>query len=234
MDKEAVNSSSDDVLRKLGLLAKDDLLALRAFCLKIEIANEASEKNENRLRELKYAIGNNGRVSKVEASKFSSKAIAVQLVWKYFNSTGKCYKSVKPRDGGGTRYLKINENATKKELLESVKQPFCIKNKIKFGFVFNLKFEVATFSEERINGSIEIDGIQYPFTLKRCLDKYRMSTPKLFLLSKKKSFPEEALKNEGVNSDSDFELNETQDSADKYPEFGDNTHANPCIQIRDI
>ena len=74
MDKEAVNSSSEDVLRELGLLAKVDLLALRAFCLKIEIANETSEKNENRLRELKYAIGNNGRVSKVGASKFSSKA----------------------------------------------------------------------------------------------------------------------------------------------------------------
>ena len=72
---------------------------------------------------------------------------------------------VKPRDGGGTRSLKINENATKKELLESAKQLFCIKNKIKFGFVFNLKFELATFSEEIINDSIEIDGIQYPFKL---------------------------------------------------------------------
>ena len=44
MDKEAVNSSSDDVLRELGLLAKGDLLTLTAFCLKIEIANETSEK----------------------------------------------------------------------------------------------------------------------------------------------------------------------------------------------
>ena len=144
MDKEAVNSSSDDVLRELGLLAKGDLLALRALCLKIEIANETSEKNENRLRGLKYAIGNNGRVSKVAASKFSSKARTVQLVWKHFNSTGKCYKSVKPRDGGGTRSLKINENPTKKELLESAKQLFCIKNKIKFGFEFNLKFELPS------------------------------------------------------------------------------------------
>ena len=31
------------------------------------------KKNENRLRELKYAIGNNGSVSKVGASKFSRK-----------------------------------------------------------------------------------------------------------------------------------------------------------------
>ena len=44
MDKEAVNSSSDDVLRELGLLAKGDLLTLTALCLKIEIANETSEK----------------------------------------------------------------------------------------------------------------------------------------------------------------------------------------------
>ena len=73
MDKEAVNSSSDDVLRELGLLAKGDLLAFRALCLKIEIANETSEKNENRLRELKYAIGNNDRVSKVVARKFQAK-----------------------------------------------------------------------------------------------------------------------------------------------------------------
>ena len=130
MDKEAVSFSSDDVLRELGLLAKGDLLALRAFCLKIEIANETSEKNENRLRELKYAVGNNGRVSKLGASKFSNKARTVQLVLKHFNSTRKCYKSVQPRDGGGTRSLKINENATKKELLESAKQLFCIKKKI--------------------------------------------------------------------------------------------------------
>ena len=185
MDKEAINSSLDDVLRELGLLAKGDLLALRAFCLKIKIANETSENNENRLRELKYAIGNSGRVSKLGASKFSNKARTVQLVWKYFNSTEKCYKSVKPREGGGTRSLKINENANKKELLESAKQLFCIKNKIKFGFVFNLRFELATFSEEIINDNIEIDGILYPFTLKRYLDKYKMSKSKLLLLSKK-------------------------------------------------
>ena len=167
MDKEAVNSSPDDVLRELGLLAKGDLLALKAFYLKIKIANETSVKNENRLRELKYAIGNNDRVSKVGASKFSNKARTVQLVWKHFNSTGKCNKSVKPRDGGCTKSLKINENATKKELLESAKQLFCIKNKIKFRFVFNLRFVLATFSEEVTNDNIEIDGIQYPFTLKR-------------------------------------------------------------------
>ena len=53
MDKKAVNSSSDDVLRELDLLAKGDLLAFRPFCLKIEILIEASEKDENRLRELK-------------------------------------------------------------------------------------------------------------------------------------------------------------------------------------
>ena len=70
MDKEAINSSLGDVLRELGLLAKGDLLAPRAFCLKIKIANETSENNENRLRELKYAIGNSGRVSKLGASKF--------------------------------------------------------------------------------------------------------------------------------------------------------------------
>ena len=157
MDKETVNSSSDDVLRELGLLAKGDLLTLRAFCLKIEIKNETSGKNENRLRELKYAIGNNGRVSKEGARKFSNKARTVQVVWKHFNSTGKYYESVKPRDGGGTKSLKINKNATKKELLEIAKQLFCIKNKIKLGFVFNLRFELATFSEEIINDNTEIE-----------------------------------------------------------------------------
>ena len=47
MDKEAVNSSLDGVMRELGLLAKGDLLALRAFCLKIEIPNKTSEKNKS-------------------------------------------------------------------------------------------------------------------------------------------------------------------------------------------
>ena len=138
-------------MSELCLLATGGLLALRAFYLKIEIANETSEKkNENRLRELKYATGNNGRSCfKVGASKFSNKARTIQLVWKHFNSTRKCYKLAKPRDGGGTRSLKI-KNATKKELLESAKQLFCIKNKIKFGFDFNLRFELAILSEEII------------------------------------------------------------------------------------
>ena len=35
------------------------------------------------------------------------------------------------------------------------------------------------------------------------------------------------MKNESVNSDSDSELNETQDPADKYPEFDNNTHREP-------
>ena len=75
MDKEAVNSSSHDMLRELSLLTRGDLLDLRAFCLKIEIANETSGKNENRLWELKYAIGNNGHVSKVGATKFPNNFI---------------------------------------------------------------------------------------------------------------------------------------------------------------
>ena len=70
--------------------------------------------------------------------------------------------------------------------------------------------------------------------LKDFLTNIECQNQNCFYYQKKKSFPEEALKNEGVNSDSDFELNETQDSADKYPEFGNNTHTNPCIQIRDI
>ena len=52
------------------------------------------------------------------------------------------------------------------------------------------------------------------------------------------SFTEEALKNVSVNSDSHFELNETQDSANKYREFGDNTHMEPSHsntgQLKDI
>ena len=63
-------------------------------------------------------------------------------------------------DWGGTRSLKINENATKKELLESMKQLFRIKKKRKFRFIFNLRSEFATFSEETISCIIEIDGIQ--------------------------------------------------------------------------
>ena len=35
------------------------------------------------------------------------------------------------------------------------------------------------------------------------------------------------MKNESVDNGSDFELNETQDSADKYPEFGNYTHTEP-------
>ena len=54
-----------------------------------------------------------------------------------------------------------------------------------------------------------------------------MSKPKLFLLSKTESVLEEALKNESVSRDSDFELNETQDSADKYPEIGNNSQTEP-------
>ena len=37
----------------------------------------------------------------------------------------------------------------------------------------------------------------------------------------------EALKNETVNRDLDFELNEIHGSVDKYPEFGNNTHTEP-------
>ena len=74
----------------MGLLVKGDLPGLRAYCLKIEVANETSGENENRLRELKYAIENNGRVSEVGASKFSNKARTVHMVWKHFNSIGKC------------------------------------------------------------------------------------------------------------------------------------------------
>ena len=87
------------------------------------------KKNENQLREVKYTIGNYGCISKVGARKFPKKTRMVQLLWEHFNSTGKCYKLVKPRDGGSTRSLRVNKNATKKELLESAKQLPCIEDK---------------------------------------------------------------------------------------------------------
>ena len=46
----------------------------------------------------------------------------------------------------------------------------------------NLKFVLKTFSEEIINDSTELDGIEQAFKLKRYLNKYRMSKPKLFFI----------------------------------------------------
>ena len=62
-----------------------------------------------------------------------------------------------------------------------------------------------------------------PICIKKISSQIQNVKTKIVFIIKKNYFYEEALKNKSVNRDSDFELNEIRGSADKYPEFGNNT-----------
>ena len=109
MDKTAVNNASDKDLKELGLIAKGDIIALRAFCYK-----QKPETTE-RIEELKQAVQGNNCLKQIH-SKIKQKTI--HMGWLHFRPDANKFVLVKAIRGGSSRSLKVNETCTNDELLE--------------------------------------------------------------------------------------------------------------------
>ena len=180
MDNEAVNSADDRVLKEFGLIAQGDIIALRAHCLSKTKSDVNTVKEE-----LRKSIVCSDRLS--TKSKKKIKTRMVQFGWLHYNPKGKKYKSVRASKGGGTRDVRVNEKATRKEVLSMAKEIFCSSFKTPFGPSTTLCYELGTFSQNMIANQIEVNGQYLDFTLGSYIEKFHLSKTRIYLMTKKKS-----------------------------------------------
>ena len=81
-----------------------------------------------------------------------------QFGWLHYNPKGKKYESVRASKGGGTRDVRVNEKATRKEVLSMAKVIFCRCFKTPFGPSTTLWYELGTFYQNLIAKQMEVNG----------------------------------------------------------------------------
>ena len=174
----AINNCSDEELKEMGLKARGDIIALRAFC-KAPFASCSKQK----LNELKMAVRQNNRVA-TPAPKSKEKTIS--LGWLHYCEKEKRfqYVPVRAKSGGGSRTVKVKDTMNKQELLEKLKNVFCPEVMTPFGSRSMLKFEVGKFDETIIEDKISIDGVLVDFTVRGFIKKFELSKARFYLLSK--------------------------------------------------
>ena len=135
--------SPESLLDDLGLKAKGDIFALKAFCKRRlgKTSDESSQKDEieekkrrlvEQLREEK-ANKKKRRSSSHKSSKDSEeespskkkkkneKSRRVQIGWLHYNYKDSRYVAVRTSKGGGTRRIDINASANKFEVIARAK-----------------------------------------------------------------------------------------------------------------
>ena len=174
----AINSCSDEELKEMGLKARGDIIALRAFC-KAPLASCSEQK----LNELKMAVRQNNRVA-TPAPK--SKEKTIYLGWLHYCKKQKRFQfvPVRAKSSGGSRTVKVKDTMNKQELLEKLKNVFCLEVMTPFGSQSMLKFEVGKFDETIIEDKISIDRVLDDFTVGGFIKKFELSKARFYLLSK--------------------------------------------------
>jgi len=196
MDKDAVMASEDDQLKEFGLSAKGDIIALRAYCISTKTLDNVDI--DDRTKTLKMSIMGSNRLSSKKSSS-SVKMKTVHLGWLHYNTKKRKYITVKEKDGGGCRVVKLKENSSKGAILDFAKTLFITSSSTSFGLTISLKFDLGNFSEHTLPEKIMVNDKEMDLTLERYMNKYQLGKTRLYLLSKQKSFLDQS------SSDSDSE-----------------------------
>ena len=180
MDKVAVNAAEDTLLQEFGLVARGDIVALRAYCYDVKAVNVSTDI-------LKDAITNNKRLFS-SATSPKLKYRSVLFGWLHYVPRQKKYINVRSKKGGGCRNVSMQLSATKDDLLKAAKNVFFDGNNTQFGSVNSLNVELGTFCENIIGERLELDGKIINFTLRDYVKKFKLCKIRLYILTKRKTF----------------------------------------------
>ena len=189
MDKRAICLASDEFLNDVGIVARGDILALRAFADSRRPVVEEREKRKALLAKKlllgrkKASTGAHSVRKKAKAmSKVSSKVKSreVKLAWQHNNGESKRYIMVRESTGEGQRQMLLpyDINIYYSDTLTSVIDLLFPKGQSPRGQVLDIVFNMGNFNCECI--------AEEGFSLKEYINTKKLTNPRLYLLSRQK------------------------------------------------
>lgn len=201
MDFDAINMSSDEDFKQLGLCKKGDMLSLKSFSKNHTVETKVQSKNEKkRLLQSILQLGQSSKriktssTSQKEKAETSEKKRKVNLGWLNFDEKNKTYIHVRAKNGGGTRMVDIPVSADKDTIILIGKEIFFPDGESLNGKINDFSFSLSNFKCEELQARQDSGK----FTLQEYIDKNKMKRIVLYITTKKKQVEEAEL-----SSDSD-------------------------------
>lgn len=199
MDIGAVIQSQDKELEDLGLIRKGDILSLCGFCerkMRERSDRETKRQLVTKLLNKKKSKQRKTITNSVTESKQPQKMVKttkVQIGWLHFSDDHQRYISVRLQKGGGTREVDVPLNADIQQIIQIAEEIFFSDGRSIFGALEDMEVALAKCETLRIS-TPEGD----PFTLQHYIHQCKTTRVRLYLKSKKKTFPERQASHSGV------------------------------------
>lgn len=207
MDYEAVNSAPQELFIELGLTAKGDIYALKGFCEMKAKRTERKEKMKSLLDKLSSKnTASKGKGKKVASSTGNLKKDQkrkVSLGWNHYSLDRERYVNVRLSNGGGSREVSLQSDATKEKVMNVAKNLFFPQGASAFGKASQMQFDLGNFRNEIITSLIDEEGKEHPFSVQRYFDVNKLSKARIYLLSRPR-LTVDVSKDEDDSSDSDL------------------------------
>ena len=203
MDVAAVSSATDECLTDLGLYAKGDIFALKAFCHRRQLTftnknvvdDEKNDDYEDRKRKLleQLQAGNqkkrNKSVDKHSSSSMSRNPVEkyktrkISLGWLHYSEEKGRFVAVRLNNGGGTRRLDVGSHFNKEMLIEEGKKLFYPNGESSQGQAEDMIFDLANFKGESIGILGDEDNTQ-PFSIQKYIEMNKLTQVRLYLTAR--------------------------------------------------
>ena len=202
MDVEAVLYATEESLQDLGLTAKGDIFAVKAFCQwrtqshdpkeedyedrkrkLVEELKKGREKGKHKKTEAANSVTNNldsdsdQRATKGPSARKSRK---ITLGWMHYSSKEKRFVTVRLNNGGGTRRIDVPFDSTKQDLIAEGKKLFFPGGQSTYGKEEKMLFNLANFRAETVEEHIHTAD----FTIQRYIEEHKLTLVRLYLTSK--------------------------------------------------
>ncbi|KAJ8299371.1 hypothetical protein KUTeg_023431 [Tegillarca granosa] len=186
IDADVITLMSDAELEKY-IPKFGDRIALRSF---LKTSSSAGKEKEKRglLDKLRRKLQNytetdekesNSSLKKTKCmgSNASKERIRIELGWMHFNEKAG-YTQVRTKHGGGTRSLKMEKTAKKREIMKEAKSIFFPGGKSTKGEISNMKCELTDFKLDCVDEGISIAEI---------INKTKMYKVRFYLTTKQET-----------------------------------------------
>lgn len=230
MDCMAASQCPPSLLADLGLQAKGDIFALKAYCERrlssgTGKSNEEPPSNavlEEKKRKLIEQLRNEKNKKKRKRVPSPTKAQAepaseppskkaskdgknensrrISIGWLHYSYKESRFMAVRMARGGGTRKIDVKASAGKEELIDIAKNLFFPEGQSCHGPANEMKLDLANFKLENITKLVDEQGKRHSFTVQRYFEVHKLTHARIYLTSKKQSTVSSS--NEDIEEDS--------------------------------
>ena len=194
--------ATDESLQDLGLTAKGDIFAVKAFCQRQSKMHQTVEddyeerkrklveelqKGRERVKSRKTKAASNNSHSQNTVKKESVKKRKITLGWMHYSTKEKRFITVRLASGGGTRRVDVPGHSTKEDLIEEARNLFFPGGLSSHGEEKEMIFNLANFKAEPIEEFIEDGETTVDFTVQKYIEKHKLTLARLYLTSKPSS-----------------------------------------------